>query len=82
MNIYVGNLNYSIDEGELQKLFETYGKVDSVKIVRDRQTGRARGYAFIDMPNEQEAKNAISGLNQQEVSGRRIKVNDANQSNR
>ena len=81
MNIYVGNLNYSIEEGELQKVFETYGQVDSVKIVRDRQSGKARGYAFIDMPNEEEGKKAISGLNQQEISGRRIKVNDANQRN-
>ena len=63
MNIYLGNLNYRVQEEDLQKRLEEYGAVDSVRVIKDRETGRSRGYAFAEMPNDEEANRAIAGLN-------------------
>lgn len=76
-NIYVGNLSFRQTEEELRTSFEAYGAVTSVKIVKDRETGRSRGFAFVEMPNADEAQQAIEGLNNQNVGGRQITVNEA-----
>lgn len=76
-NIYVGNLSFRQTEEELRQAFEGYGAVASVKIVKDRETGRSRGFAFVEMPNADEARQAIEGLNNQSVGGRTITVNEA-----
>ncbi len=76
-NIYVGNLSFRQTEEELRTTFESYGTVASVKIVKDRETGRSRGFAFVEMPNAEEAQQAIEGLNNQSVGGRQITVNEA-----
>ena len=78
MNIYVGNLNFTIEENELETLFDQYGKVDSVKIIRDQDSGRSKGFAFVDMPEHEEAILAIKELNLIEIKGRNIKVNKGN----
>ena len=72
MNIYLGNLNYRVQEEDLQKRLEEYGAVDSVRVIKDRETGRSRGYAFAEMPNDEEANRAIAELNDQTVEGRRL----------
>lgn len=77
MNIFISNLNYNTVESELQALFENYGTVDSAKIVNDRETGRSRGFAFVEMPNEEEAKRAIEALNQSEFKQRAMNVAEA-----
>ena len=77
MRIYVGNLSFNTGETELQQLFATKGTVDSVKLVRDQATGRSRGFAFVEMTNDQEANAACESLNQQEFEGRRLTVNEA-----
>ncbi len=77
MNIYVGNLSYRISEEELKEVFEQFGVVDSVKIVRDRDTGRSKGYAFLEMPEESEAQQAIDGQNEQTLAERTMVVNQA-----
>lgn len=77
MNIYVGNLNYQTNEDELGNLFANYGDVNSVKIMTDRDTGRSRGFAFIEMENDDDARNAIEELNQTEFKTRNLVVNEA-----
>jgi len=77
MNIYVGNLSYNLSEDELQGLFEEYGAVSSVKIIKDRETGRAKGFGFVEMEDDNEGQNAINELNGVELQGRAIKVNEA-----
>jgi RNA recognition motif-containing protein len=77
MNIFVGSLPFKIEESELQEIFEEYGEVSSVKIIMDRATGRSKGFGFVEMPNEEEAKKAIEELNNAEVEGRTIVVNKA-----
>jgi RNA recognition motif-containing protein len=77
MNIYVGNLNYASTEEGLRRLFEAYGEVGDVSIIRDRETGRSRGFGFVEMPNEEEARAAIAELDNKEFDGRLIKVNQA-----
>ncbi len=77
MNIYTGNLHYGISEDELKAIFEEYGEVTSVKIITDKYSGRSKGFGFIEMPNDAEAKEAIENLNGTEVKGRNIKVNQA-----
>ena len=72
MNIYIGNLNYRVRENELQKRLEEYGAVDSVKVIKDRETGRSKGYAFAEMPNTAEAQRAISEMNETEFEGRQM----------
>ncbi|HSB08910.1 MAG TPA: RNA-binding protein [Blastocatellia bacterium] len=74
--IYVGNLSYQTTEGDLTNLFEQVGQVDSVNVITDRDTGRSKGFAFVEMSNE-DADKAIAQLNGQEVNGRTLTVNEA-----
>lgn len=76
-NIYVGNLSFRATEEEVREAFSRFGQVSKVSIITDRETGRSRGFAFVEMPSPDEAKSAIEGLNQQEVAGRRISCNEA-----
>ena len=76
-NIYVGNLSFNATEDELQQAFSQYGKVSSVSIVKDRDTGRPRGFAFIEMPDGKDAATAIKEMNLREIAGRSITVNEA-----
>src|SRR3954468_13636640 len=75
--LYVGNLSYNTGEGELQDLFARAGTVDSVKVMRDMATGRARGFAFVEMSTDEEAAKAISQLNDYQMGGRGLTVNEA-----
>ncbi len=77
MNIYVGNLSYRTTEDELRTAFEAYGAVSSTSIIRDRDSGQSKGFGFVEMPSDSEAQAAIDGLNDKEVGGRRLKVNQA-----
>lgn len=77
MNLYVGNLSWTMSEDDLRNLFEQYGAVSSVKIVKDRETGRSKGFGFVEMENDTEAQNALSSLYDQEIMGRKIVVNEA-----
>ncbi len=74
MTIYVGNINYSLGEAEIQKIFEVLGAVETVKIIRDKRTGRSKGFAFIEMPDKKEAMEAIKTLDGKEVAGRNLRV--------
>jgi RNA recognition motif-containing protein len=76
-SLFVGNMNFQTSEGELRALFEPFGAVTRVHMAMDRETGRARGFAFIEMPNDEEATKAISGLDGSMVGGRQLKVNEA-----
>ncbi len=77
MNIYVGNLSYQADEQDLGDLFATYGEVVSVRVVIDRETGRPRGFGFVEMASDEEARTAIEALNGQEHLGRQLNINEA-----
>ena len=77
MNIYVGNLSYGSTEETIRGLFEGYGTVDSVSIIMDRNTGRSRGFGFVEMPNDDEAKAAIAELDNKDFEGRQLRVNEA-----
>jgi len=77
MNIYVGNLSYDTDDAGLRAAFEAYGQVTSAQVIVDRETGRSRGFGFVEMPSEQEALAAIEALNGQELDGRRLNVQRA-----
>lgn len=76
-NLFVGNISFQMTEGELNALFKPFGQVTRVHLATDRETGRARGFAFVEMPNDEEAVKAIAALNGTEVSGRSLKVNEA-----
>ncbi len=76
--LYVGNLSYDTTEEDLRGLFATYGTIESLNIIMDRMSGRPKGFGFVEMSTEAEARAAISGLNTREVDGRQIKVNVAN----
>ena len=77
MNIYVGNLSYDTTEDGLREAFEQYGKVDSARIIVDRYTNRSRGFAFVEMPDDNEAQAAISAMDGTPLDGRPLKVNEA-----
>jgi RNA recognition motif-containing protein len=77
MNIYVGNLHFNVSEDELRKAFEEYGEVASVKIITDKYSGRSKGFGFVEMLNDKEAKEAIDNLNGAEIKGRAVNVNQA-----
>lgn len=77
MNIYVGNLPYGIDRDELKAVFAAFGEVAAARIVTDRETGRSKGFGFVEMPNDEEAKKAIDALNGNEIGGRKAVVNEA-----
>lgn len=77
MNIYVGNLSYGMSEDELRDAFGAFGEVSSVKILMDRETGRSRGFGFVEMPNKSEGETAIAQLNGKELGGRALRINEA-----
>ena len=77
MNIYIGNLNYRVREEDLRHVLEEYGTVDSVKVIKDRDTGRSKGYAFAEMADDEEARNVIEGLNGTEFQGRQLVLKEA-----
>lgn len=77
MNIYVGNLNYKVQENDLQGIFEDYGTVDSVKIITDKFNGRSKGFGFVAMDDTAEANNAIEDLNGSSFEDREMVVNEA-----
>ena len=77
MKIYVGNMSYDTSENDLRKAFEAHGTVDSVAIITDRDTGRPKGFGFVEMSNDDEAKAAMEALNEKDFMGRTLKVNEA-----
>ncbi len=77
MNIYVGNLSFEVSEEDVQAAFEAFGKVESVKLIKDKYSGASRGFGFVEMPSKDEAQAAISGLNGKELKGRALNVNEA-----
>ncbi|MFA7481261.1 MAG: RNA-binding protein [Vulcanimicrobiota bacterium] len=77
MNLYVGNLSYSLTEKDLTETFQEYGNVSSVRIITDRDTGRTRGFAFVEMEEKAAGMAAIENLNDKELEGRRLVVNEA-----
>ncbi len=77
MNIYVGNLPYDVNETQLQEIFSQYGQVQNASVIMDRETGRSRGFGFVEMPNSDEAKSAIEALHEKDFNGRPLKVNEA-----
>lgn len=77
MNIYVGNLPWGTTEESLRSLFEAHGEVDSAKVITDRETGRSRGFGFVEMPDDSAAQSAIDALNDKDFEGRNLRVNEA-----
>lgn len=77
MNIYVSNLDFSVQDNDLQKLFEPFGEVISAKVITDRETGRSRGFGFVEMSSGEDAGNAVASLNNTEMNGRALTVNEA-----
>ena len=76
-NIYVGNLSYQANEDDIRDAFSQFGEVSRVSVIMDRETGRSRGFAFVEMPNDDEATQAIDGVNDMEIAGRAVRVNEA-----
>ena len=76
-NIFVGNLSFNTGEDELRQIFESYGQVDRVSIMTDRDTGRSRGFGFVEMASNEDGEKAIAALNGQQVGGRTLNVNEA-----
>lgn len=77
MNIYVGNLAYGVTDEELRAAFSAYGEVSRANVIMDRDTGRSKGFGFVEMPDNAQAEAAINGLNDKPLSGRAIRVNEA-----
>jgi RNA recognition motif-containing protein len=77
MNIYIGNLSFEATEEDLRQAFEEFGEVSSVNIITDKYTGKPRGFAFVEMADQEAATNAINGLNNQDLKGRTLNVNEA-----
>jgi RNA recognition motif-containing protein len=77
MNIYVGNVTYNTNDAKLVELFSSFGEVASARVISDRETGRSKGFGFVEMPNDAEANAAIEALNDKEVDGRTLRVNEA-----
>ena len=77
MNIYVGNLSYEVTDDEVKDLFSPHGEISSVSIIKDKYSGQSKGFGFVEMPNQAEAEEAIKALNESELKGRNIKVNQA-----
>ena len=82
MNIFVGSLPFSLGEADLKQLFEAYGEVSTAKIIMDRETGRSKGFGFVEMPDDEAAQTAISGLNGADVKCRSIAVSQAEEKKR
>ena len=77
MNIYVGNLAYSVTEDQLREAFSQFGEVSSAKVISDRETGQSKGFGFVEMPDDSAAQSAIDALNETALNGRNIRVNQA-----
>ncbi|MGL4853475.1 MAG: RNA recognition motif domain-containing protein [Phocaeicola sp.] len=77
MNMYVGNLNYRVKEGDLEQVMGEYGAVASVKVIKDRETGKSKGFAFVEMENDAEAAKAMTELNGAEFMGRQLVIKEA-----
>ena len=77
MNIYVGNIPYKMTEDELRDIFLQHGEVSSAKIIMDRESGRSKGFGFVDMPDKAAGEAAVQALNNQSIMGRNIRVNEA-----
>lgn len=77
MNIYVGNISWDLTEEDLKNAFEAHGQVSTAKIIKDKYTGKSRGFGFVEMPEKAEAEAAISNLNGKDLKGREIVVNEA-----
>ncbi len=77
MNIYVGNLSYKSAEKELRELFEEHGSVSNVSLITDRNTGKSKGFGFVEMDNDEEGRKAIKALDGADLSGRNLRVNEA-----
>ncbi|MDH5526073.1 MAG: RNA-binding protein [Nitrospirota bacterium] len=77
MNLFVGNLSYQTTDHELREAFESFGEVSSASVIMDRETGRSRGFGFVEMSDDAEGRAAIEGLNGKEVNGRPLTVNEA-----
>ena len=77
MNIYIGNLAYTVTEDDLRDAFSEFGQVDSASIINDKFSGRSKGFGFVDMPKDSEAREAIESMNDKDLNGRTIKVNEA-----
>ncbi len=77
MNIYVGNLSFDVAEENLRQVFEPFGQVSSITIIKDKYSGQSRGFGFVEMPNRTEAQAAIENLNGKEVLGRQMNINEA-----
>ena len=77
MNIYVGNVKYEMTENDLKEMFSAYGEVASARIITDKDTGRSKGFGFVEMPNDSQALVAIESTNEKEIGGRTLKVNEA-----
>jgi cold-inducible RNA-binding protein len=77
MKLYVGNMSFDSSEDDIRRAFEAHGTVDSVAIITDRDTGRPKGFGFVEMPNDDEARAAIENLNEKDFMGRTLKVNEA-----
>jgi RNA recognition motif-containing protein len=77
VNIYVGNLSFEATEADIEQAFSEYGDVKTVNIIMDRDTGRSRGFGFVEMPDDQAGREAIAGLNLKQIGGRAVTVNEA-----
>jgi len=77
MNIYIGNMSYEVTEEDLQQAFEAFGQVESVNIIKDKFSGRSKGFGFVEMPDKANAQSAINELNGKELKGRTLNVNEA-----
>ncbi len=75
--LYVGNMSYDVDDSELEQMFSAHGTVENAQVINDRQTGRSKGFGFVEMSNETEAQAAIKALDGQDCGGRALKVNEA-----
>lgn len=77
MNIYVGNLSWSCGDNDLRDAFAAFGEVSSAKVIMDRESGRSRGFGFVEMPDDGAARAAIEGMNEKDLQGRTLRVNEA-----
>ncbi len=77
MKLYVGNLSYEVNDDELREAFEGFGQVASATVVKDRYTGQSKGFGFVEMPTDSEARAAITGMNGKDLKGRPIRVDEA-----
>jgi len=77
VNIYVGNLSYQASDDDLREAFEKFGQVSSAQVIKDKFTGRSRGFGFVEMPSNEEGQKAIDEMNNQDIAGRAVRVNEA-----